>query len=454
MEIFTDDPRIYTSLGNGWCLCLCDMVFIDKSNTMLGMNVFAKNSDREPNEAQVIEYIPRKKHEESMVKLTFGEYPQARTTYAVLISRPWWTYGAEMGVNEYGLVIGNVAVFTKEPYSEEGLLGMDILRLALERCRDAREALDFITSLIEDPGQGGNYSYEKKFKYHNSFLIVDPDQAWILETAGRYWAAKKLEGFYTVSNALTIDDDWDLASDNLVDHGVKEYGCSRSSFSFARCYSDKIYTWLAHGRERRRITMDYVGRHIPRIHLDHLTMLLRLHENEPYRPWEGSNKDICMHYGGLTRPSHTASSMIVVLSRERQLVLLTLSSSPCLSIFKPLTIPMTAKIIPSGPTTNKYSGKSYWWRKEQIRRILILRYNMLDEYRQRLYSFEEKLLEKAWKLFIEGKDTNNFFVDALKSEDQLEKDILERIMGTGPKAPLIYRWLVRKASKRASLRLW
>ena len=79
---------------------------------------------------------------------------------------------------------------------------------------------------------------------------------------------------------------------------------------------------------------------------------------------------------------------------------------------------------------------------------------MLDEYRQRLYSFEEKLLEKAWKLFIEGKDTNNFFVDALKSEDQLEKDILERIMGTGPKAPLIYRWLVRKASKRASLRLW
>ncbi len=331
---------------------------------------------------------------------------------------------------------------------------MDILRLALERCRDAREALDFIISLIEDPGQGGNYSYEKKFKYHNSFLIVDPNQAWILETAGKYWAAKKLEGFYTVSNALTIDDDWDLASDNLVVHGVKEYGCSRSSFNFARCYSDKIYTWLAHGRERRRTTMDYVGSHIPRIHLSHLTGLLRLHENEPYRPWKGSNKDICMHYGGLTRPSHTASSMIAVLGRERQLVLLTLSSNPCLSIFKPLTAPMTANIIPSGPTTNKYSGKSYWWRKERIRRVLTLGYNMLDEYRQRLYSIEEKVLEKAWKLFIEGKDTNNLFVEALKSEDQLEKDVLERIMGTRPKAPLIYRWFMRKASKKAGLHLW
>ncbi len=430
------------------------MVFVDKNNTLLGTNVFAKNSDREPNEAQVVEYIPRKKHEESIVKLTFGEYPQERTTYAVLISRPWWTYGAEMGVNEYGLAIGNVAVFTKEPYSEEGLLGMDILRLALERCRDAREALDFIISLIEDPGQGGNYSYEKKFKYHNSFLIVDPDQAWILETAGKYWAAKKLEGFYTVSNALTINDDWDLASDNLIDHGVKEYGCSRSSFSFARCYSDKIYTWLAHGRERRRATMNYLGHHIPRIHLSHLTGLLRLHENEPYRPWKGSNKDVCMHYGGLTRPSHTASSMIAILGHERQLVLLTLSSNPCLSIFKPLITPMTANIIPSGPTTNKYGGKSYWWRKEQIRRVLMLRYNMLDEYRQRLYSTEEKMLEKAWRLFIEGKDTNNLFIEALESEDQLEKDVLERIMGAGPKAPLLYRWFVRKASKRASLCLW
>ena len=35
------------------------------------------------------------------------------------------------------VAIGNVAVFTKEPYSERGLLGMDMLRLALERTRTA-----------------------------------------------------------------------------------------------------------------------------------------------------------------------------------------------------------------------------------------------------------------------------------------------------------------------------
>ncbi|NPA99523.1 MAG: hypothetical protein GXO43_09105 [Crenarchaeota archaeon] len=72
-------------------------------------------------------------------------------------------------VNEYGLTIGNVAVFTKEPYSEKGIIGMDILRLALERCRDVKEALDFTIQLIKDPGQGRNYAYGKKLRYHNSY---------------------------------------------------------------------------------------------------------------------------------------------------------------------------------------------------------------------------------------------------------------------------------------------
>ncbi|NPA99471.1 MAG: peptidase U34 [Crenarchaeota archaeon] len=429
------------------------MVFVDKENTLLGMNVFAKNSDREPNEAQIIEYIPRMKHEESMVKLTYGEYPQARTTYAVLISRPWWTYGAEMGVNEYGLAIGNVAVFTKEPYSEEGILGMDILRLALERCRDAKEALDFIIQLIEDPGQGGNYAYGKKFRYHNSYLIVDPDQAWLLETAGKHWAAKKLIGFYTVSNALTIDDEWDMCSDNLVEHAVKEYRCSRSMFSFARCYSDRLYTWIAHGRERRKTTTEYLAQHIPRIHLNHLTDLLRFHEKEPYMPWKGSNRDICMHYGGLTRPSQTASSMIALLGRERQLVLLTLSSTPCLSMFKPLSLPAKPDLLPGGTATNKYSPENYWWKKEMIRRTMILRYPLLADYREQLYQKERILHDEAWDRFVKGENTWDIFKRSIKEEDKLEEQVIASITKFKPRAPFYYRWVIKKISRKAGLEL-
>lgn len=74
------------------------------------------------------------------------------------------------------------------------LLAHYILRLGLERGKDAKEALDTITSLLKTTGQGGNCSDEPggDWAYHNSFLIADATQAWILETVGEHWAAQKI----------------------------------------------------------------------------------------------------------------------------------------------------------------------------------------------------------------------------------------------------------------------
>ena len=80
-------------------------------------------------------------------------------------------WGAEMGCNEYGVVIGNEAVHTHEPLRRAGLLGMDLLRLGLERGKMAIDAVKIIADLVEKYHQGGGCAYgDSSWMYHNSFF--------------------------------------------------------------------------------------------------------------------------------------------------------------------------------------------------------------------------------------------------------------------------------------------
>ena len=118
--------------------------------------IFAKNSDRSANEPQVIEFVEHCFHREKTLKCTYMTIDQVNETNAMVISRPIWIWGGEMGVNEHGVCIGNEAVFTKGKYGSESLIGMDYLRLALERGNTALEAVKVITGLLEKHGQGGS----------------------------------------------------------------------------------------------------------------------------------------------------------------------------------------------------------------------------------------------------------------------------------------------------------
>ena len=85
---------------------------------------FGKNSDRSPNEPQVVEYYPAQVHNTAKVKTTYIEVDQVEKTKAIVLSRPTWMWGGEMGVNECGVCIGNEAVFTKGAYGKDGLTGI------------------------------------------------------------------------------------------------------------------------------------------------------------------------------------------------------------------------------------------------------------------------------------------------------------------------------------------
>ena len=173
--------------------------------------LFAKNSDRDANEAQVLRWYAAADHAPgARVQTTWTEIDQVPHTYAVLLSQPWWMWGAEIGANERGVVIGNEAVFTRRTgdHGDGSLLGMDLVRLALERATDAEDAVVTIVNLLEEHGQGGSCSFEHpRFSYDNSFLIVDPERAIVLETAGRHWATEHVVGRgRSISNGLTIPD--------------------------------------------------------------------------------------------------------------------------------------------------------------------------------------------------------------------------------------------------------
>src|SRR3954468_18450685 len=117
--------------------------------------LFGKNSDRHPSEEQVVESYPaRAAHGE--LRTQYLSIPDAGA-YAFVGSRPTWRWGVEHGVNEHRVAIGNEKIFTTTRPRDlpPALLGMDLVRLGLERARSAVEAVDVMTELLERYGQGG-----------------------------------------------------------------------------------------------------------------------------------------------------------------------------------------------------------------------------------------------------------------------------------------------------------
>ncbi|HRZ28426.1 MAG TPA: C69 family dipeptidase [Spirochaetota bacterium] len=397
---------------------MCDTMVSTPRSSTDGVMLVAKNSDREPNEAQNITFVPASDHPAgSRVKCTYIEIPQVKHTYAALLSRPFWMFGAEMGVNERGVAIGNEAVFTREKYhkNNDALLGMDILRLALERSRNAIEAVEVVTGLLAAHGQGGVHTMGGTKYYHNSFIIADPSEAYVLETAGTHWAYKKVDDIASISNCLTIGDDYDRAWFGADETGRRKR--KGGAVNFAGDFSDVLYTHFAKGRTRKACSYDQLERIKGSITSSDMMRILRSHNMpEPYRPGPSPMERICLHAGGLVS-TQTAGSMVAALKKGRPpLVYFTGTSAPCMSVYKPHAIGMdqkkphnaaTCAVSPFGgwdlygSATSRWDRESLWWTGESIHRRVLMNYPALmptvRSARDETESGIVGSIEKKWK---------------------------------------------------------
>jgi dipeptidase len=285
--------------------------------------------------------------------------------------KPSWIWGAEMGANEFGLNIGNEAVFTREKYGPEALIGMDMLRLALERCRSSDEGLELLIELLHRYGQGGNCGYQKKFYYHNSFLIADPQSAWVLETAGSFWAAEKVHNVRSISNRLSIGNSFDRAHPDLVRHAVEKKWCkNEDDFHFARCYSEPVFSYFSGSEQRGRKSLCILENEKGKINLQTMKRILRSHEEgiEGMQFARHSLKSVCMH-GGFIFGDHTTGSYIAEIGKKISTCLATGSSTPCLALFKPICLPGENSFV--FDEADKERALDFWMKRELFHRAVL-----------------------------------------------------------------------------------
>lgn len=436
---------------------MCDTFVVLPEITKDGALIFGKNSDRDRNEPQYVEILAEQSYPpDAMVDCTYVSIPQVRKTNKILLSRPVWIWGAEMGVNQFGVVIGNEAIFSKVKAGKEaGLIGMDYLRLALERSKNALDAISVITNLLGIYGQSGDCGFDHPFFYHNSYLIADQKEAWKLETVEKQWVAKKISRFGSISNCLTIGTDWDMSSSDLINFARDQKIYNKNiSFNFSDVYSDWLFTRFSNSRNRNNCTEEKISARNGQFQLMDAFQILRSHSGSestfsPGRP--SFSSDICMHAGfGPIRVSQTTGSLVTKFKDTRLDVWFTGSSAPCLSLFKPCSLDQ--KQLFDFVPAKKFESNSYWWRHELFHRKFLRNYKkLIGSYSTARNTLENEFIENYSNLESETEKSEFWEVVKQKSDEFLDEWLNRNTPDNNEIYSLFYQQAWKKFNRDANL---
>lgn len=368
---------------------MCDTLVARPGATQHHTMLFAKSADCEVNEANAIARIPAKKHVKGeAVRVTHLVIPQAEQTYEVFLTKAFWTYGCEIGVNEFGLAMGEEAVYTTEMAEEkDGLIGPDLMRLGLERGRNCHEAIEVMTSLLETYGQGGSAELKGNSHFDSSFLMADTHEAYILETAGRKWAVRQVDDVGSISNMLGIASNWTRCSQPAI---------GGEKLDWARTYALPEIPPNLGAPDRQAIT--YKGLVAKKGQIDVRTMfdIMRQHSQGYHPATAGAHRNICVHAGPQENRWWQADGVMVTdVSQDGVIAWVTGTSGNCVSIFKPVFLGVDLPDIGPYPDEH-FDPRSLWWKHELLHRRAMADFeHLVPEIRQDFDRLEDEFLAQA-----------------------------------------------------------
>ena len=391
----------------------CDTMVALPSATKDNQTIFAKNSDRPATECQPLVQRPRETHPTNAItKCQFVEFPELTTTYRHIGSRPYWCWGYEHGFNEHQVVIGNEGLGSKYEFDSPKLIGMELIRLGLERAETAAEAVTVMTELITKYGQGKFSNDQGVRTYDNGYIIADPKEAYILQTAGHEWAVKQVQGAVGISNVYSIEDDWDRLSPNSVDRAIAQGWWTEASarFNFSAAYSREADRSVGSGAMRRGRSCAVLSRYTGNIGVQTMMALLSDHSDgskpdEPFQTEISAGTSICVHHDDKGEGGNTAASLVAHLCDDGSRLPVYWCSfySPCLAVFLPMFIEgELPRVLAIGGETP--SDDSPWWLFRQLSLKLRLEEpDLIRTVQAKWQELQTQLFTTAYEIATEGK---------------------------------------------------
>ncbi|HEY7948172.1 MAG TPA: hypothetical protein VID75_10865, partial [Acidimicrobiales bacterium] len=288
------------------------------------------------------------------------------------------------------------------------LLGMDLVRLGLERGRTAEEALEAITTLLDRHGQGGVGDATHNLSYWSSFLIADPTSAWLLDTSGSSWAARPAGPATAISNRLTLRRDWTRASPDIVpgtDVDSWRHPGIPTGFADTRLTSSRAFL---HDAAATTAGADIDPRVVVGALRDHGTgpwgapgsgsTGSALTGPPPPAPVvdesaaDGAGWTLCLH---ATETAVTTASMLTLLPRDPDAVprVWMAPGSPCVSVYVPVAPPRPDTPYPVLPDV--VADASTWTRFAAVRDAVGVDAERLAAVRALLAPVEDALWDEA-----------------------------------------------------------